>query len=298
MKILHVVSSLEIEKGGVSAAVIGLANLCVQANLPTRIAYTGDPSQAENKLLRAEATSLSLDDGGLFQAKEIETALDSQLTWADVVHVHAVWEPVQRVALRLAIKANKSVVFSPHGMLDRWSLSQKRWKKRIYLSLFLRRLLTQVEMFHATCSVEAQMIKAQGFERPIKVLPLGVERSEFESLPTQGNFRKRLAEKAADGPLILFLSRIHPKKGVEILLEAFAKSGLQDKVHLSIAGPGEREYVASLQSFAKSLDVDQSVSFPGMLFGRERIEALVDADLFVLPSHQENFGIAVLESMA
>ncbi len=97
--------------------------------------------------------------------------------------------------------------------------------------------------------------------------------------------------------MVLFLSRVHPKKGVDLLIRAFARADLSDAV-LVIAGPGEQGYLDELGDLVKRHHLNSRVLFVGMLHGRHRIEALVDADLFVLPSYQENFGIAVVEALA
>jgi glycosyltransferase involved in cell wall biosynthesis len=115
-------------------------------------------------------------------------------------------------------------------------------------------------------------------------------------LPTRGEFRRKFA--AFNGrPIVVFLGRVHPGKGVELLLPAFARMGHRDAM-LAIVGPDSRNYLAQMRGEVQRLGLQDRVIFAGMMPGRSRIEALVDADLFALPSEHENFGIAVLEALA
>jgi glycosyltransferase involved in cell wall biosynthesis len=138
--------------------------------------------------------------------------------------------------------------------------------------------------------------------RPLKidvqyvVEPNGVNCDEFKSLPLRGTFRQKYQIRN-DQLLILFFSRIHPKKGLDLLIPAFAKTKITGTT-LVIAGPSENDYRAHLDKMVQKYEIQDQVIFTGMLEGKERISALRDADVFVLPSYQENFGIAVVESLA
>jgi glycosyltransferase involved in cell wall biosynthesis len=131
---------------------------------------------------------------------------------------------------------------------------------------------------------------------PAIIEPNGVDLDECRDLPPMGTFRAKHAEVAGQ-PLVLFLSRLHPKKGLELLIPAFARAKTGD-ARLVIAGPDADGYQAKLEGLVRQHGLAERVLFTGMLHGRDRLEALADADLFVLPSYQENFGIAVVESLA
>jgi glycosyltransferase involved in cell wall biosynthesis len=175
-------------------------------------------------------------------------------------------------------------------MLDRWSLSQRSWKKQPYIALVERTHLRRAGAIHATSTDEGQNIAALGYGARVHVIPLGVD------LPS-GSPR---AVRPADGPLrLLFLSRLHPKKGLPLLLGAVAElSRGGANVELVVAGSGSEAYRAELSALCDRLGISERVRFLGHVEGDSKTEALRAADVFVLPSYQENFGIAIAEAMA
>jgi glycosyltransferase involved in cell wall biosynthesis len=181
-------------------------------------------------------------------------------------------------------------------MLDPWSLAQARWKKALYLWFRLRRDLNGAAALHFTTETERDLTRPLGLRPLALVEPNGISLDEFANLPARGGFRERHGI-APDRPLLLFLSRLHPKKGLDLLLPALAL--LPDReVLLILAGPDQDGYRAFLEAEAARLGLERRILFTGMLQGKEKQAALVDADLFVLPSYQENFGIAVVEALA
>ncbi|NJL73316.1 MAG: glycosyltransferase [Candidatus Competibacteraceae bacterium] len=128
------------------------------------------------------------------------------------------------------------------------------------------------------------------------VEPIGIDLSEFRNAPSSGDFRCKIPA-LKEALIVLFLGRLHHKKGVNLLIEAFV-SVTNESARLVLAGPASPDYLAYLRNLVTKSHLDGRVVFTGMLYGAERIAALADADLFVLPSHQENFGLAVVESLA
>ena len=215
---------------------------------------------------------------------------------SNVVHIHALWEEIQHQGAVAACAGDIPYVITPHGMLDPWSLSQSRMKKQLYLAWRLRRDLNRAAAIHFTSTVERDLSSPLKLKPPAIVEPNGVDLSEFENLPQRGSFRARYPQ-IGDRPIVLFLSRIHPKKGLDLLIPAFAAAAISQAV-LVIAGPDSDGYAEQVRSEAARSGIGDRVIFTGMLRGRERLEPMVDADLFVLPSYQENFGIAVAEALA
>lgn len=234
--------------------------------------------------------------GPLCWHPRIVSTLAVKVAEVDIVHIHGLWEQVQHVAAATAYRLGVPYIIRPCGMLDPWSLQQKPLKKRLYMAWRLRKTLNRAARIHFTTETERDLTKDLHIRTASVVEPNGVDLSEFGTLPQQGTFRSRFPQ-INDRPLILFLSRLHHKKGLDLLIPAFARSPIQNAV-LVIAGPDSHGYRNEVQAMVDQAGVAQRVVFTGMLHGRDRVAAYVDADLFVLPSYQENFGIAVIESLA
>lgn len=207
----------------------------------------------------------------------------------DVVHVHALFSYATIPACRLASRAGIPFVLRPLGTLDRWSLQQKAWKKRPYLRFVERRHLADAAAIHVTSPQEADAVAALGYGRKARLVPLGAD------LPDE---RKRSRKP---GPFrLLYLSRLHAKKGLPLLLEALSKVLLKHpgSAELIVAGRGTPTYEQEMRSLCETLGIHSHVRFAGQVDGDAKHQLLADSDLFVLPSHTENFGIAVAEAMA
>ncbi len=300
MKVLHVISGLDPRAGGVVAAVMGLAIAQKQSGLEVHVASSfrnGD--DVSNRDVLSEQGIGSTMIGPTRTSLAIHPAARRELTGLirdqQVVHIHALWEDIQHQAARVCQRLGQPYLITPHGMLDPWSLSQGALKKKLYLALRLRRDLCRATALHFTAKAELDLIAPLQINTPALVEPNGIDLSEYGELPPEGTFRKAYPV-LGDRRYILFLSRIHHKKGLELLLPAFSR--LSPDVSLVIAGPGEPEYVASLKRMADGLGLGERVLFTGMIRGETKISALAEAELFVLCSHQENFGIVVAESLA
>lgn len=218
---------------------------------------------------------------------------------ADVLHLHTPWElanlPLARAATRLGVP----YVVTIHGMLDDWSVAQKARKKRLFLALAGRRFLAGAARVH--CTAEAELAQAAKFLRPGSgiVISLLVDLAPYANLPGPELALGQFPQIGGEGPRLLFLSRLHPKKRPELLIETatiLQSMGVQVKV--IVAGPGDRKYVAELEELAGRVGVGQCVSFPGMVSGDAKVSLYQAADVFVLPTSQENFGYVLIEAMA
>ena len=206
----------------------------------------------------------------------------------DVVHVHALFSHSTVAACRAARRVAVPYVLSPHGAADPWSLQRRRWKKAPYFRLVEEPNFAGAAAIHATAEAEAAAVTALGFGDRVHVIPLGVEAGP-RSIRKSGNETVKL----------LFLSRLHPKKGIPLLLGALARvraAGV--RAELSIAGEGSASYKQELRDRVQSLGLASSVRFIGQVEGEAKREAFASADVYVLPSYQENFGIAVAEAMS
>lgn len=216
---------------------------------------------------------------------------------ADFVHLHGVWEPVLLHAARAARQHHTPYTVTPHGMLDPWALSQKKLKKRIALTMFYRRMLSGAAFVHMLNDDEVRRATPVGFRSPSRVIPNGITLEELDPLPSEGTFRTAHPE-LADRPFVLFLGRLHYKKGLDILAQAFTALAAQHaEVDLVVVGPDEGAE-AGFVSAIHAADLAGRVHVLGPVYGRDKLAALVDAACFCLPSRQEGFSIAILEALA
>jgi glycosyltransferase involved in cell wall biosynthesis len=185
-------------------------------------------------------------------------------------------------------------------MLDDWSMARKRVKKRIYLALAGNRLLAGAARVHCTARAELEQARRWLPRDNGVVLPCVVDLCEYATLPGPEPARERFpAARGGDGWKLLFLSRVHPKKGVELLIQAAAELRRRGRAcTVLIAGPGEPRYVQSLEKLSRDEGVGESVHFLGMTRGTEKVSLYQAADALVLPTSQENFGLVLVEALA
>jgi glycosyltransferase involved in cell wall biosynthesis len=215
-------------------------------------------------------------------------ALGRKALVVDVVHNHSLWSMVNVAAGWVVPGRRAKLVTSPRGTLSTWALRRSRWVKRILWPL-QRRVLVRADMLHATSEDELKEIRAQGFKAPVVVLPNGIDLPVLPSISRNRDTQTRT---------LLFLSRIHPIKGIDQLLQAWVELQHTHPLwRLVIAGKGEAVHVEQVHALATALSV-QRVEFRGPLYGEAKAQAYSDADLFVLPTHSENFGLVVAEALA
>jgi glycosyltransferase involved in cell wall biosynthesis len=302
MRVLHVISSLDPQAGGPTAAVIGLATAQVRAGMQVCILSTWRDPDALGVNDRLKASGVNVQQLGPARGPLSRYPGLGLITFgfvsqeADIVHIHGLWEQVQHDAALAARRLGRPYIFRPCGMLDPWSLAQGRWKKKLYLAWRLRKDLNRASALHFTSDTERDLCVPLLLSPPAIVEPNGLDLSEFKRLPPEGTFRSQFP-RLGSRRFILFLSRLHHKKGLDLLIPAFARANLPD-VALVIAGPDANGYRAEVEKMVAARGISDRVVFPGMLQGPQKIAALAEAELFLLPSYQENFGIAVIEALA
>lgn len=214
----------------------------------------------------------------------------------DIVHIHGPFHFAGWVPFWVKSRAKK--VFTVHGTLDRWAIRKSGWKKKLISALFQRKYVEQCDLAQVHNPDEAEdLTRYLGHPHPhVVMINNGMKLSDYDRLPARGGFRARLG-LAADTPLILFLSRINIKKGLDVLLPAFERvRKVYPAAVLAIVGPDDG-YLADVQRFIEERKLASSILVPGMLTGTEKLEALVDADVFALPTYSESFSLAALEAM-
>ncbi|WP_072016242.1 glycosyltransferase [Leptolyngbya sp. KIOST-1] len=317
MRILHVIPSLSPLRGGPSQAVLEMVQAQRQQGLDAAIAATNDhgdgtlsapyaqpifsgsipeltgPSVPVYIFPRVLSQMTALREFAV--APALAPWLGQHLAEVDLVHVHAIFNYPTTVAMAMAQVRRVPYVVRPLGSLCRWSLEQGKGKKQIYLRSGGQRLLQSCAALHFTTPQERQEAREAGFDGASFVLPHGVQ------LPTPiANARQRLRQQLqipVDHRVLLFLSRLHPKKGIEPLIDALASLG-DAPFTLVLAGSGEAEYETAIAQRIQAAGLRLQVRQVGFVSGEQKNTLLQGADLFVLPSHSENLGIALLEAMA
>ena len=346
MQILHVVALIQAATGGPAVSVTRLAS--EQARLGHEVtlacldyAHLGPQVDAPGvRVVSVKGSFLAVRGRGW--CSEFRRIVIEEAKKVDVVHSHGLWMWPNAYAREAAVAAGKSLVISPRGMLEAWSLGRSKLRKAVAWRLFERRNLQSAAMFHATAESEAGSIreaterlkdektKRQRWEgekvgrwegeAPVVVAPNGVDLPDLAQRPGREVLEQRFPE-LKDRRWVVFMSRLHPKKGIDVLLRAWArqkdvaagewrgKSGrketkrpidqeTKDSPLLVLAGSDLIGYRKDVERMVRESGLGDSVVITGEVAGEEKDCLLANADFFVLPSYSENFGIVVAEAMS
>ena len=307
MRIVHVVVSLDPNQGGLPAVATRLASAQAADGHDVSLVCHESPGreQAVNDSLRTipgkdrvKIVNVPAEvKFGLLVPKATHEVLRRELAGANVAHLHGLWEALVRAASIEARRLRVPYILTPHGMLDPWSLRQRALKKKIALLLTYRKMINSAARMHLLNDDEARLIEPLRFKPQVRVIANGVFLEEIEPLPSKGSFRAKRPELGGD-PFVLFLSRLHYKKGLDYLADAFAKLGAKRRnVRLVVAGP-DGGAQADFEQRIKAAGIADRVHIVGPLWGPEKFAAMVDAACFCLPSRQEGFSMAITESLA
>lgn len=307
LNILHLVSAAGVggASGGLGPVALGFSK--EQERLGCKpIIWTLDSSSAAQG---AATNELNLQDIKYFNTRgprQIgyspsmeQKALTKEGSIFDVMHQHGLWLALSRVTNHWRNAFSRPTIVAPHGTLDDYALKRSAWKKKIALFAYEMDNLQHAACLHATAISEANSFRNFGLKNPIAIIPNGIH---DECLKRQGDaarFRSRFSIPS-NKRLLLFLSRIHPKKGLPLLYTAIAKlDKLLEEWSLVIAGfedvPG---YQRELEQLAKNLNISKKIIFVGPLFGQDKQDVFAATDILVLPTYSEGFGIVVADALA
>jgi len=293
MRILHVIATLEAESGGPAKACLEMAAAVARLGHEVDI-FTTDwrsrPHPGNDGPIvyghgRLNTYPVTFPRSWK-TSPELKRALDIEAGNYDLLHVHSLYLFHNYAAAAAARRARKPYIVRPHGLLDPYIWRRHRQRKSLMELVYQNRALARAAAVHYTSEEERRISEPRARGAPGVVIPLGVHpparRPEVRRHPDR----------------ILFLSRLHPKKGLDLLIPAFAAlRRLRPDAELVVAGPDDGALRAT-RALVATHGLDACVSFPGMLVGEAKDRAFAEAGLFVLPSYSENFGIAVAEAMA
>ena len=308
MKVLHIIPSISLLRGGPSVAALEMASAQRRAGLDAAILTTNDAGphidsdmplgQWFEHQQGVPVLAFARWSPALAPLREFAVSpglnhwLANNLANYQLLHIHALFSWPSTTAMIMARRAGTPYVISTIGQLNHWSMGQKTGRKRLFLRLFERRNLSAAAALHFTTKDEHDQSLSLGLPTPAWVIPLGVH------LPQNRSPSPLKTEKLTT---FLFLSRIHPKKQLERLIEALFM--LQQRLpaaawQLLIAGDGDPAYLHRIHEQIATCGLEDRCQWLGFLEGQAKWQALQDADWFVLPSASENFGIAAIEALA
>jgi glycosyltransferase involved in cell wall biosynthesis len=308
LKILHVIPGISVRFGGPSKAVFEMCQALREIGVEADIATTdADINSNLQEIVLGKPVEIEGVTVYCFRCRWLRkygfsfglTAwLKQNVKRYDVVHSHAVFSYITGPLAYYARKNNVPYVIRPIGQLNSSCLRKNVLIKSFYLAVLGKRCLNNARLLHLTSEDEKVSAQRLNLTVPGAIIPLGMHVPEDSALPARGGFRK-LYPDFTNKKLIVFLSRLDPIKGLDLLLPALASvSKGRDDFFAVIAGSGDGVYDAAVRRLASRHKLEKKIIFPGFLQGYDKWSLLRDADIFTLPSYNENFGIAVVEAMA
>lgn len=287
VRIHHVVASIDPKYGGPSYTVPALCRALAELGHEVTLHHCGEPlERSANYEVRGYHWSRLFPGLGL--SRDMPNGLRNAAKAGHVLHVHGQWI-LPNLLPAWAVKGTACrLVTSPRGMLEGWAMQQSAWKKRIMWRTLQRAAVQASDLLHATARSEADSIWALGIDRPAAIIPNGMD------APPQSE----RAHFGSESRTLLFLGRMHPKKGIDRLLAAWALlQSEHPSWNLKIVGPDNSGYLSELRAQADALKL-QRLTFLGAVAGAEKTALYRNSQLFVLPTHSENFGVSVAEALS
>lgn len=312
MRVLHVVPSLSVRTGGPAVEVTELSLALGRLGIESSVVATdmAKPAQAwDHRRVTSDdlPASFAALDGQLYRtqrpyrlafAPDLNRVLRCTMALYDVVHIHSLFLYPQLSAYRHAWKEGVPYVVSPHGALDPYLRRRGRVRKAVVGALWQNTMLARAAALHLTSDEEARLVEDIAPKVPHLVVPNGIDWERFQALPRDRWFREHFLG-GSNGPIVMNVGRVSQKKGLDVLIRSFARVVREiPNSWLALVGPDDEGLGRELKRLAADSGVEGRVIFTGMLTGDAMLAALAAADVWALPSHTENFGLAVVEALA
>ena len=298
MQILHYCARLRLVDGGVVRAVLDITSALAGRGKNVILLHTeGTDCPPASSHVQTMQTG-PFDKAPIRFSQQRLESLKQHIEDADVLHLHTPWEPANIQLAKLAYSCGTPYIISVHGMLDDWVMKTSAMKKKLFLLLGGRRMFNRASAVHCTAEAEASQVKKRIPKATIIVAPYVFNPEEYLHPPPTSDPDKYWPVRGPMLPTVLFLSRIHPKKGVDRFIRA---AGVVCKTHdarFIIAGSGEVEYERELRLLVEEEGIQNNVEFVGFVGGDRKTSLYRVADIFAVPTSQENFGIVFPEAMA
>ena len=288
---LHVVVNADVTSGGEGLAALRYAQEVSKRNcMVTLLSTWAAKKQAEPVALRSRfeqqlIASRKYGFINIFYQYKIIWNLCQKKSF-DLIHLHGMWSPILCIAAFIAYRRNIPLIISPHGCLEPWALQNKYFKKQLAMKVYQGAVLRSASLLVATAEQELLSLRHLGLQQPIALIPNGVDVCNIRQVESQNNIKT-----------FLFLSRVHPKKGLLDLVEAWAIVR-QPGWRIVIAGGDEEGYRARVESLIIEKGLESEFEFSGFVSGTRKQSCFEQADVFILPTYSENFGIAIAEALA
>jgi glycosyltransferase involved in cell wall biosynthesis len=286
MSAAHIVPSLMNRASGPAYSVVQLCLALARASCETTLYALDSPPPDFPSELRIRSFPRWPYPYRLGFSPSMRKALREARGAYDVVHNHSLWMMPNLYAAQAVQKGKSRLIISPRGTLSEWAMNHSKWLKKAMWGMGQGRVLHTCDGFHATADSERDDIRRLGFTQPVAVLPNGIEIPE------------RIYPRSGTARTLLFVGRIHPKKGLPFLIKAWSRLERQyPDWRLALIGRDELGHERQLQRQAEQAGC-RRIRFQGPLYGEALVRAYQEADLYVLPTHSENFGMTVAESLA
>lgn len=303
MRLISIIENLANEYGGPANSLPNLLNSLKKELAIESVIYSISWADCERNFYveRFKIPWVNCKSSGLNKirySRELKKKLVNDVESDDIIFSNNLWNYPAYLAFKLS--KNKAVphIVSIRGALYPWSISQGRWRKKLAWYFFQKKALQNASLIHVTCKDEMNAVRNLGIKTPIALVPHGIDFEEHQSLVLKETALKSLNLDLGK-KYVLFMSRLHKKKGLDLLLDIWVKISKKNPDWcLLIVGPDYSDYSSKISELSTKYNLTDNIKVLGMLTGQEKINAFSCSDFFVLPSYSENFGVVIGEALA